>query len=79
METLSALLIGLLSVAGVGAKDAHGVHWVFPTPDLTFYYLDTVSVQYTSSFDKPRLYTFCSGGNRQSKTPTLCMYALTDS
>ena len=76
------LLIGLLPYADrASGKDDHGVHWVFP-PDglqpssttnppasgLTFYYLDTINVEYTSSFSKPLLYTFCNGGYRQSES-----------
>ncbi|KAH9889591.1 hypothetical protein F4778DRAFT_381557 [Xylariomycetidae sp. FL2044] len=42
------------------AVDDYGVRWRYPTEGSTFFYEDTVNVTYTSPFEKPLLYTFCT-------------------
>jgi hypothetical protein len=62
------LLTAFLVTPTTVSADDHGVVFLFPTPGLTFYYLDTVNVQYTSSFPSPNLYIFCNGGYNFSKS-----------
>ncbi|KAI1497860.1 hypothetical protein F5X99DRAFT_351216 [Biscogniauxia marginata] len=50
---------GLWLVCRTIAENTNGVTWQYPTEGLTFYYLDTVQVTYTSNFSGPFLYTFC--------------------
>ncbi|KAI0596797.1 hypothetical protein F4775DRAFT_562800 [Biscogniauxia sp. FL1348] len=59
----SRVLWSLWLVYGTTAENTNGVTWQYPTSGLTFYYLDTVQVTYTSNFSDPNLYTFCSDGN----------------
>ncbi|TPX10355.1 uncharacterized protein E0L32_008760 [Thyridium curvatum] len=63
-DVLQALLTFAYFSASCRADD-HGVVFLYPPKGLTFHYLDTVNVQYTSPFDKPTLLTFCDGGGRQ--------------
>ena len=51
------------TVAQVDPNDPnHGVRWVYPprSEEFTFHYMDTVEVSWTSYFDEPLLYTFCT-------------------
>ncbi|KAB5523000.1 hypothetical protein GE09DRAFT_487184 [Coniochaeta sp. 2T2.1] len=43
-----------------------GVEFLYPQPDLMFYYLDTINVTYTSNFSNPTLFAWCG----QSSSPT---------
>lgn len=58
------LLPGLFqSTAAQDPNDKdHGVRWVYParSKKYTFHYKDIIEVEYTSHFDQPILYTFCS-------------------
>lgn len=45
---------------GYAVADNHGVAFLYPTEDLTFNYLDTINVTYTSPFPKPELWIFCT-------------------
>lgn len=66
------LALGLFSLSRLAlAQDVevdpddpdHGVAWVYPPrseKDLTFHYLDTIEVQWTSPFPDPQLFTFCT-------------------
>ncbi|RYP82217.1 hypothetical protein DL769_001711 [Monosporascus sp. CRB-8-3] len=58
---LSGTLRRVLAQIDPDDPDA-GVRWIYPprAADLTFQYLDTVVVSWTSYFDEPVLYTFCS-------------------
>ncbi|KAI9646014.1 hypothetical protein NHQ30_005452 [Ciborinia camelliae] len=40
--------------------DDHGVVFLYPTANLTFNYLDTINVTYTSPFPEPQIWVFCS-------------------
>ncbi|RYP10761.1 hypothetical protein DL764_000457 [Monosporascus ibericus] len=68
---LVCLAVGLLRLsrlawAQINPNDPdHGVRWVYPprSESLTFHYLDTVQVVWTSYFDEPLLYTFCLSGS----------------
>lgn len=69
LQSLPWLAICLLprlfqsALAQVDPNDKdHGVRWVYPSraEDYTFHYMDTVEVEWTSYFDQPLLYTFCS-------------------
>jgi hypothetical protein len=51
--------------------DTHGVTFLYPTGNKTFYYLDTVNVSYVSPFATPLMYTFCDKGDRFSRHPDL--------
>ncbi|KAG4030418.1 hypothetical protein MFRU_012g01520 [Monilinia fructicola] len=44
---------------GCAVADDHGVVFLYPTEDLTFHYLDTINVTYTSPFPTPQLWIFC--------------------
>ncbi|KAK6079673.1 hypothetical protein SCUP234_00608 [Seiridium cupressi] len=42
--------------------------FLFPTDDdLTFYYMNTIEVEYQSNFTNPTLYTFCKVGDDDPK------------
>ncbi|KAI5923567.1 hypothetical protein F4810DRAFT_199198 [Camillea tinctor] len=62
-QSLFRTLWSLWLVYGITAENTNGVTWQYPTRGLTFYYLDTVQVTYTSNFSDPNLYTFCSDEN----------------
>ncbi|KAB8296949.1 hypothetical protein EYC80_002357 [Monilinia laxa] len=47
------------SSIGCAVADDHGVVFLYPTENLTFHYLDTIDVTYTSPFPKPQLWIFC--------------------
>ncbi|RYP49481.1 hypothetical protein DL768_004840 [Monosporascus sp. mg162] len=60
--TVGLLRLSRLTSAQIDPNDPdHGVRWVYPprSASLTFHYLDTVQVAWTSYFDEPLLYTFC--------------------
>lgn len=57
-----------ITTAQVDPKDPdHGVRWVYPprSEDLTFHYMDTVMVEWTSFFENPMLYTFCTSNDNK--------------
>lgn len=67
---LTVPLCGLLmtTTAQVDPNDPnHGVRWVYPprSEELTFHYMDTVEVSWTSHFDEPILYTFCTSDDNK--------------
>jgi hypothetical protein len=45
--------------SGVAYAAVNGVTFQYPTDNLTFNYLDTVNVTWTSNYANPRLLTFC--------------------
>ncbi|RYP42666.1 hypothetical protein DL767_000035 [Monosporascus sp. MG133] len=60
--TVGLLRLSRLASARIDPNDPdHGVRWVYPprSQSLTFHYLDTVQVAWTSYFSEPLLYTFC--------------------
>ncbi|KAL2164029.1 hypothetical protein VTH06DRAFT_3243 [Thermothelomyces fergusii] len=61
-QTLAILLLALLTlpipVAGVASADC-GATFLFPTPGLTFFYLDTIAVTYRSDIADPTLSCWC--------------------
>lgn len=44
-----------------------GVEFLYPQPGLTFYYLDTVNVTYTSNFSNPTLFAWCGQASPAQK------------
>ncbi|RYP49404.1 hypothetical protein DL769_011074 [Monosporascus sp. CRB-8-3] len=65
---LAAGLYGLIrtSLAQIDPDDPdYGVRWVYPprSENITFHYMDTVQVTWTSNFDEPLLYTFCTSNS----------------
>lgn len=67
---LTVPLCGLLKTiaAQVDPNDPnHGVRWVYPprSEEFTFHYMDTIEVSWTSHFDEPRLYTFCTSDDNK--------------
>jgi hypothetical protein len=54
----------------MAAVDSHGVTFLYPTGNHTFYYLDTINVTYLSPFASPLLYTYCNNGSDFSKFST---------
>ncbi|KAH8902584.1 hypothetical protein BR93DRAFT_868656, partial [Coniochaeta sp. PMI_546] len=47
-----------------------GVEFLYPQPGLTFYYLDTINVTYTSNFTNPTLFAWCGQGSPAQKFET---------
>ncbi|OIW33018.1 hypothetical protein CONLIGDRAFT_556141, partial [Coniochaeta ligniaria NRRL 30616] len=47
-----------------------GVEFLYPQPGLTFYYLDTINVTYTSNFSNPTLIAWCGSGSPAQKFET---------
>lgn len=80
-SNMSILLLSTLvtflfcSALVVADTNNHGVTFLYPTPNLTFNYKDTVNVSYTSNFSSPQLFTFCNPTGSNSVItgiPTRC-------
>lgn len=54
----------------------NGVEFSYPTKGLTFYYLDTVNVTWTSQFPTPHLHTLCKNSSWDNVTSNIPLAAL---
>ncbi|PVH79861.1 hypothetical protein DL98DRAFT_655232 [Cadophora sp. DSE1049] len=67
---LAALATLFFATSTIAADNDNGVKFLYPPAGLTFNYLDTVNVTYTSPYKKPKLYTYClryNGGSQAEK------------
>lgn len=67
MERLRQCVFALMCIRGfvghVAAENTNDVEFLYPTENLTFHYMDTVNVTYTSDFPTPQLWVFCTNSS----------------
>ena len=75
VPSLSRLLFFLVLATCLPIATANcGVDFLYPQPDLTFYYLDTINVTYTSNFSNPTLIAFCGQASPTESELTGCRF-----
>jgi hypothetical protein len=71
VRSLVASTVFALS-SGVATANKCGVEFLYPTPGLSFYYLDTINVTYVSNLSDPTLFCWCGQG-QPAKSQSLHM------